>query len=531
VVLALAWFATMGWRPLLEPDEGRYAEIPREMTASGDWVTPRLDGFKYFEKPPLVYWATAAAYSVFGVTEWTARFWPCAFAFLCLPLVYAFARHVYGSSGVAVAAVAALALNPYFVVVGQLNLLDSGLTFFMTAAVFAFLRAGAVTAQISGEKNIFLKKYFFSFGEGHGQERRWMILAALSLALAVLAKGIVALVLAGATVCIHMIITREVRSLRSWHLEVTIPVFLVVTVPWFVIVSRRNPEFLEFFFIHEHFARYLTNEADRVEAWWFFLPLLLLALLPWIVDVVPAAKGLRRGAGSPLVFLAIWCAFNLLFFSVSRSKLPTYILPMMPALAVLLAPHAAHLRRATWICLALVIVAAIGLTAAPLRRSQLPPTTLLAWVAVAITLAIVSVTSAKRSWMAPAAASILSFQALMMSYSALPPLRTAKFLVAATRPYITPGTALFSIGQYRQSIAPYLGRTLRPGLYEGELGFGIAHASGQYIGSLEEFASEWQRKSDAIAFVEPELVAKLCERGTPLRILARDDRTVAIARR
>jgi len=206
----------------------------------------------------------------------------------------------------------------------------------------------------------------------------------------------------------------------------------------------------------------------------------------------------------------------------------------MPALAVLLAPHiaerATRLNRATWISLALVLIAAIGLAATPLRRSQLPPTSVLAWLAVAVVLAIVSVTSAKRSWMAPAAASILSFQALMMSYSALPPVRTAKSLVAATRPYIRPDTALFSIGQYRQSIAPYLGRTLRLGLYEGELEFGVTHASGQYIGTLEEFASEWQRKSDAIAFVEPELVAQLTERGTPLRVLAHDDRSVAIAR-
>jgi 4-amino-4-deoxy-L-arabinose transferase-like glycosyltransferase len=505
LVLAIAWFATMGFRPLLEPDEGRYAEIPREMTVSGDWVTPRLDGLKYFEKPPLVYWATAATYSIFGVTEWTARFWPCAFAFLCLPLVYAFARHVYRSSTVGVAAVAALALNPYFLIVGQLDLLDTGLAFFMTGAVFAFLRAAGA------------------------DERRWMMIAALALGLAVLTKGIVALVLAGATVAIHMIVTREVRGLRRWHLPFTVPLFLVVTVPWFVLVSLRNPEFFNFFFIHEHFARYLTNEADRVEAWWFFLPFLLLALLPWLANVVPAVRGLRR-ASSPILFLAIWCAFNLIFFSVSRSKLPTYILPMMPALAVLLAPHVARLRRATWISLALVLIAALGLAATPLRHSQLPPTPVLAWLAVAVVLAIVSVTSAKQGWMAPAAASILSFQALMMSYSALPPLRTAKSLVAATRPYIRPGTALFSIGQYRQSIAPYLGRTLRLGLYEGELEFGVTHASGQYIGTLEEFASEWQRKSDAIAFVEPELVAQLTERGTPLRVLAHDDRSVAIAR-
>ncbi len=89
LLLAIAWFATLGWRPLFEPDEGRYAEIPREMQVSGDWVTPHLDGFKYFEKPALQYWATAAVYSVFGEHEWTSRLWSSALAFLCVPMTFA----------------------------------------------------------------------------------------------------------------------------------------------------------------------------------------------------------------------------------------------------------------------------------------------------------------------------------------------------------------------------------------------------------------------------------------------------------
>ncbi len=140
LVLAIAWFATIGIRPLLEPDEGRYAEIPREMQASGDWVTPRLNGVKYFEKPALQYWATAAVYSVFGVSEWTARLWSCALAFLCIPLVFGFARWLYDSAAVGAAAAAVLAINPFFAIVGQINLLDSGFCFFLTATIFAYLR-------------------------------------------------------------------------------------------------------------------------------------------------------------------------------------------------------------------------------------------------------------------------------------------------------------------------------------------------------------------------------------------------------
>src|SRR5215470_8908522 len=195
LLLAVAWFATLGWRPLFEPDEGRYAEIPREMQVSGDWVTPRLDGFKYFEKPVLQYWATAAVYSLFGPREWTSRLWSCALAFLCVPLTFGFARRLYASESAATAAAAALAVNPYFAIVGQLNLLDSSLCFFLTGAVFAFLTARDEPSGSSGEK-------------------KWMRLAALSLALAVLSKGPVALALAGGTALIHALVTRSLRPVQ-----------------------------------------------------------------------------------------------------------------------------------------------------------------------------------------------------------------------------------------------------------------------------------------------------------------------------
>ena len=256
ILLAIAWFATLGLRPLLEPDEGRYAEIPREMSVSGDWVTPRLNGIKYFEKPPLQYWATAAIYSVFGASEWSARLWSCALAFLCIPLTFAFARHVYRDTRVAMVAAACLAMNPYFAIVGQLNLLDSGFCFFLVASVFAFLRARDSEPESRAEM-------------------RWMLAAAVALGLAVLSKGIAALVLIAGTVLASMWVARDVRPLRRWHLLVTLPAFLAVTVPWFLVVSRRNPEFASFFFIHEHFARYLTDVSDRVQPWWYFVPFVL----------------------------------------------------------------------------------------------------------------------------------------------------------------------------------------------------------------------------------------------------------------
>src|SRR5690348_1125533 len=161
-VLAAAWFATLQVRPMLDPDEGRYAEIPREMVASGDWLTPRLDGLKYFEKPPLQYWATAAAYSVFGLTEWTSRLWTVALGFACLPMVFEWTRRLYGTRA-GLAAVVALCVSPYFGIIGHLNLLDAGFSFWLTGAVFAFTLAQS--AEI-----------------GSREEGRWMRLAWLAAA-------------------------------------------------------------------------------------------------------------------------------------------------------------------------------------------------------------------------------------------------------------------------------------------------------------------------------------------------------------
>src|SRR3954447_13416148 len=125
VALALAWSAGLEFRGLFQPDEGRYAEISREMLVSGDWITPRLDGLKYFEKPPLQYWATAAVYSAFGVSEWTARIWTVGLAFLCLPMVFGWTARLYGQTA-GFAALTALAVSPYFELIAHLNLLDAG---------------------------------------------------------------------------------------------------------------------------------------------------------------------------------------------------------------------------------------------------------------------------------------------------------------------------------------------------------------------------------------------------------------------
>jgi len=525
LLLALAWFATLGGRALLDPDEGRYAEIPREMLASGDWVTPRFNDLKYFEKPPLQYWATAAIYAAAGVSPWSSRLWGVGLAFACLPLVYFWTRRLYGAQA-ALAALGALAVSPFYLVVGHLNLLDQAFTFFLTAAVLSF-----AWAQVQPP--------------GAVAERRGMLLAWACAALAVLSKGIVVGVLAGGALMLYTLIERDGRTWRRLHVLPGAALLLLIAAPWFVLVSRRNPSFPGFFFVHEHFARFLTTVHQRVEPWWFFLPLLLLAVLPWLPAAVRGVRaawtaGAAPGEFRPLRFLAVYAAVTLVFFSASGSKLAPYILPLVPVLAVLAGVAVRDLRSfarfATVSGATLVVIVATGLLIYSARRNAFVPSAAIALSVAAAIAALAGLLLARlprlgeRTALAGAAlAALLAWQFLLCAYSVVPPARSAAALVAAVRPQIAPATQLYSVGQYRETISPYLGRTLRLAAYEGELAFGLSEEPARRM-SLEQFGQAWGSAGAAVAFFEPEVWDRLRREGLPGRVIAADEHTVAVSR-
>jgi 4-amino-4-deoxy-L-arabinose transferase-like glycosyltransferase len=526
VVLAIAWFATLQVRPLFDPDEGRYAEIPREMVATGDWITPRLDGLKYFEKPPLQYWATAVTYSVFGSSEWTARLWTVALAFACLPMVFVWTRRFYGTRA-GLAAVVALGVSPYFAIIGHLNLLDAGFSFWLTGALFAFTLAQSAPPRSP-------------------DERRWMLVAWVAAALAILSKGIVVGVLTGGTLIAYSVLERDIRPWRRLHVGLGLPLFLIVCAPWFIAVSLRNPDFPEFFFIHEHFARFLTTVHQRVEPWWFFLPLLLLGVLPWGLSLPGACRHAWRAAGPtphfrPLRFLLVFAALTLAFFSVSGSKLAPYLQPMFPPLAVLLGVHVGEqvsfVRRTAIRTAALVSLVAIGLLVRSVIQNSFVPHEAVLWAiaAIVVVLAAVLVSWKRQSdWMTPAlvtaAAGALAWQCFLTALGSVPPARSARDLVATVKPYVHPQTALYSIGQYRETLSPYLERTLTVVEFEGELQFGLLAEAGKNHLSPADFVARWQASSDAVAFFGPKLWESYRRQGLPGRVIAADNSTVAVSR-
>jgi 4-amino-4-deoxy-L-arabinose transferase-like glycosyltransferase len=528
LLLAALWCASLPLRPLLDPDEGRYAEIPREMWASGDWVTPRLDGLKYFEKPALQYWATAAFYTVFGVHEWTSRLFGAGLAFLCLPLVYGFVRRLGRPPDEGLLAAAVLAINPYFSLIGHINLLDQSFSFLVVAAMFCFVLAQCEATDRS-------------------RQRAWMLAAWAGLALAMLAKGLAAIVLTAAALGLYMLVQRDFSPLRRMHFMTGVPLFLLIAAPWFVVVQLRNPEFSGFFFVHEHFSRFLTTVHRRAGPVWYFVPYVLLALLPFLLSSRDALR--RAWQQAPIAgngfradrFLLAWCAGTLLFFSVSQSKLPPYILPIMPVLAVLLAPalraDALALRRATWVQSGLLLLLAIGLAVDHLRGGEALAPLLVGWTVVAALAALApllwtrfAAPAGGRAWVPLAIAALVGWQALLIAYSHRPPLRSASEMAAAARPHVGPATELFSVRQYRHSASFYLGRTLRIVDYTGELEFGLGREDRGQIADLDAFRRVWQQSTDAVAFIDPPTFVELQRSGFPGRQLAADARSVLVSR-
>ena len=307
-------------------------------------------------------------------------------------------------------------------------------------------------------------------------------------------------------------------------------------------MSWRNPDFASFFFVHEHFQRFLTKEAQRVEPWWYFLALLLLGALPWLVPLGRGALAAWRESGlnynfKSLKFLILFSVVALVFFSISSSKLATYILPIFPLLAALtgvaVTARARFLSRSTAVAAGLALVVATGLLVYSQHRDGMIPQQAVEWAIAAAVAALVAVAA---GWYTrPVAAALLFifiWQSLLCEYTVIPPSRSAYALVQAVAPDVNPGTALYSVGEYRQTIPPYLGRTLILVDFKGsgELDFGEASEPGRQTASFEQFVQQWDASRDAIAFFDPRVWDHYRQQGLPGRVIAQDSFTIAVSR-
>ena len=517
-------------RALANPDEGRYSEISREMAVTGDWVTPRLDGIKYFEKPPLQYWATALAYDTLGASEASSRLYTWAAGFFTLFILGYAALRIAGPQ-VAAASVLALVASPYFMALGGIVTLDMGLTLWTTATFFALLLAEATATQAR-------------------EQRLWMLVAWASMALAVLSKGLIGIVFAGAAVFFVMVFTRSFSVLGRMQWGWGMALFMAIAAPWFIVVSHANAEFAHFFFVHEHFERFLTHEHRRVQPAWFFVPILLAGFLPWIVALLGAAWLAWRDRALPagrfaLVALA-WSAFIFAFFSASGSKLPTYILPLFPALAFVLGRYLAiapcrTLAYSAWLFAALamaILGAAIFLpdfTHDDWNRElyiDARPAAVAAGVfllAAAGRAALALRRQARWEAMTVAALGVvLALGALGVAYNALTPRQSGRDIAGAIRPWLASNPRIYSVDYYDQTIPFYLGRTVTLVSYVDEFETGLAAEPGKSIARMAEFPPEWLRPGEALAIMQPRAFAQMKELGLPMQVLHDDPRRVLV---
>ena len=311
--------------PLFEPDEGRYAEIPREMLVTRDFLTPRLNGVLYFEKPPLYYWSVAASLAILGPTEMAVRLPGKLAAVSMVLLAVAFARRRWGTRTGLLAGLI-LATSILLVALARIALIDPMLSAALAAATFAF--ASFAEGDAAGDAR---------------RSRRALYAFHAAAAAAILLKGLVGVVLPGGAIVVWTLVTGRGRTLRRVFSPGPLFLFFALAVPWHVGMALRHPDFLQFYFVHEHFQRFATTEHRRTGPAVYFIPVLVAGFLPWTAffgRFRESWPGFTRGAWrarSTEAFLWIWALLVFAFFSASKSKLIPYVLPIWPALSVLLA--------------------------------------------------------------------------------------------------------------------------------------------------------------------------------------------------
>jgi 4-amino-4-deoxy-L-arabinose transferase-like glycosyltransferase len=366
VTAMFLYFLCLGSYPLLDPDEGRYAEIPREMLESGDYITPRLNYVSYFEKPPFFYWLTAGSMALFGQKEWAVRLVPAMAGFLSLLLVMGLGKRIFdGRTGVMAAWIYLTSVIP--TVLARLPIIDGVFSLFLTATWGTWWMGYNARTKPS--------------------RKAWYWLSWACLGLAVMTKGIAAIALTGLIVGGFIICRRDWRALLSFEWVPGLLIFAVIVVPWHWAVSSENPGFFHFYIVVQHFARLVSHE--HAKPFWFFMAVFPFGMLLWVAFFFPAvANSFRkafkvvrspRGDGEAILFLSIWVVAVIGLFSLSSCKLIPYILPAYPAMALLMADfvrdRSLKKRSVLWVAAilaTLLLVCAGALMPVAMRQDALP---------------------------------------------------------------------------------------------------------------------------------------------------------------
>ena len=542
LAFVLIWFGQLDLRHLIPSDEGRYAEMAREMLHTGDWITPRYNGYKYFEKPPLQTWLTALSFAWLGIGDWQARLYTALTGFIgVLAVGYTGARVFTPRAGLFAAV--ALAASPYWNLLGHFNTLDMGLSCSMAVTLCALLLAQRPNLP-------------------RAQVRGWMWLCWASMALAVLSKGLIGIVLPGAVLILYSLIARDWALWKRLYLVSGLLLFFLIATPWFVLVDSRNPEFFDFFFINEHFRRFLTPSHHRTGPLFYFVPVLLVGFLPWLSVCWQSVRHVIRlprqaNRFSPAIMLLVWTGFIFFFFSISESKLISYILPVAPAIALLLGVYLPmvtrvqlnrHLLGYAVLCAVLLVATTVGIYVMHPGDERTPHALYAAYGAYLYgALAVTLLGLALAAWLNRSAAPHATLHALLVyagtwflmatiagnGHEVFGKASSGVGMVPAVRAEMAklpPDTPFYAVGVLDHTMPFYLRHTMIIVENPDELAFGVQQEPAKWVPTLAAWSIRWQQDRTALALMTPATYDRFAAQHLPMQVIARDERRVIVAK-
>jgi 4-amino-4-deoxy-L-arabinose transferase-like glycosyltransferase len=528
---ALLFFFHLGCYGLWEPDEGRYAEIPREMLASGDFILPHLNYVAYVEKPPLLYWLTALSFHLFGQNELGARMVPALSALFGVLATYLFALRVFDRRR-AILAGAILATSPLYAALAQVLTTDMLLATLMTIAFFSFFLAWR-----------------------DGGRWRWAFYGAMGLG--VLTKGPIGVVLPIIAALVFLWWQGQLRTgVKKLRPVSGLLLTVAIAAPWFVAVAIRMPDFVWFYFVGEHFRRFFQATYSHGEPIYFYIPVLLAGLFPWsLAGLLSGSRGSSNPARS---FCLITASVALIFFSVASSKLIPYILPAIPPIALLIADailslspageippkaHADGIRRLRFVGLFASVVGAGTLAVVlfgcgiggPYLTLGRPALIAIGTILVAGGVLTAGLFSRRRLETAVLSLTLTSAAALLAgSYGrlAVEPMRSYAQLSRSVA-IQAPGAVLICYHRYIQALPFYTGRRVILVGSRSELGFGAAHsadAGDYFFASDADLVRLWNRPIKSVLLIDQPDLDRLRPALGNIRVIASEHKKRAVVK-
>lgn len=553
IAIALTFGLFLGTRPLGVPDEGRYAEIPREMLVLHDFVTPHLNGIKYFEKPPLFYWLQSGAIKVFNprisqtkqalnkskrneylasISEWAVRLPNAIVALLGCLLVYASGRILFGRPAGLLSAII-LASSLLYFALARMVTLDMTLSICLSGSLLAFLVATNQPPSL-GRRILFYSAYIFA-------------------GLAVLTKGLIGIVFPTMIIGLWVLLSNQWRLLKQCYLPSGILLFLLIVLPWHILVQARNPEFFQFYFIDQQFLRYSTLIAQRYQPNWFFIPIFIAGFLPWICFLPQALVNhfprnwQQFKEKNNYIFLLLWVGIIFIFFSFSHSKLIPYILPIFPALALLtghyLSTHWQRNSKIKWGYIAVPLIwlglGGIGILClvndASITLSQAARLFLITGYSVFLLNSIMASCFAmlkkyKIAFSTLAMGSVISFLIVSMGIPKLDT-RSIKPLIVILKPLLKPDDKIVAYYDYHQDLPFYLNQRVITVNVGGELTFGMQHQdTSHWMLNDANFWPIWNSRGQVYMVTNKEIYQQFKQSKKPaIYLLAQTDQDVLLS--